>query len=166
MEAIRAEDSDVSSFKGKTVIYMVEWEGKAYIGSSRVIADRLRHYKRYRPDSLFRVLIVCTETDRGYYEAQCVRVYDTFNTGHNQTPTGDWQGANRAWPAAIRQLIARNKQRSGQKHSEETKSKMSEAQKRARARSGKHAVVDKHSEETKQKMSVAAKAAWARKKGN
>jgi len=99
------------------------------------------------------VLLVCTPSDKEHYEAKAVELYDTFNVGHNKSPTGTNVGRRMHdnTRAAIRRAHV------GKPIHPNTLLALRES------RLGSHR---KDSEETRRKKSIAMAASWKRRKEN
>lgn len=118
-------------YKNVVVVYRLTWGGQHYIGSSRNVYSRMSwwqlHFRNKNiVDVRVKILLVCCEEDRFYYEE---RLIGALRPKHNKTHTGKGGGVlgKPCSEAAKRKISEKN---TGHKFSESAKLQMSESAKR------------------------------------
>jgi hypothetical protein len=73
-------------FKGKSVVYLLRWDTKNYVGATDHIEERLRKWNRVLKPSLVKakILLICPKELRNFYEERAIEVYKSLEYGHNE----------------------------------------------------------------------------------
>lgn len=125
LEDLNSSLSWASKLRNQSVVYLLRWESKNYIGSSVNLSSRLYWWRANLKGvpTKVKVLLICSKEMRHFYEARAIGTFRTARIGHNKTADGK-AGAVIGHQVSSSTRTKISKANSGKKRSNEVKLKM------------------------------------------